>query len=498
MARPNFVFIMTDTQGANMVGCYGQPGLRTPNLDRMAAEGTRYDRAYTTQPVCTPARAGIFTGSYPHSTGAWGNHLPVGDTLKTMGQRFTDAGYHSAYIGKWHLSGHDYFDDGICPPGWDPEYWYDGKRYVDELTDEEVALWRNGLGSVELLRKHGINKEFTWAHRNSNRAIDFLEKAKGKDEPFLLVVSHDEPHGPCVCPPEYVEQFQDFEYEIGPNAHDDLADKPAHHREWAEAANCRRESGRFSSPKYFGCNSFVDAEIGRVIDAVDRLAPDNTYIIYTSDHGDMFGAHGLNSKGPCMYDEIACIPLIIRKPAKADAGIVDDALVSHVDLLPTMLELAGMEVPPILDGRSLVPRLKGDKEADERKILVEFNRYEVCHDYTGFQPIRCWMAGDFKLVINLLEDKDELYDMKKDPAEMKNLIEDPAHKEIRDRMHDELLDHIFEGRDPFRGPHWERRPWRTTRRFGWKGMWRPRPEDGYAPPICDYRTAKPHTGARKN
>ena len=115
MAQPNFVFILTDTQGVNVVGCYGRPELRTPCIDRLASEGIRFARAYTTCPVCTPARAGLFTGSFPHTAGAWGNDIPLGNTIKTMGQRFRDGGYRAAYIGKWHLSGQDYFDSGHLP-----------------------------------------------------------------------------------------------------------------------------------------------------------------------------------------------------------------------------------------------------------------------------------------------------------------------------------------------------------------------------------------------
>jgi len=130
--------------------------------------------------------------------------------------------------------------------------------------------------------------------------------------------------------------------------------------------------------------------------------------------------------------------------------------------------------------------------------MIEFNRYDVDHDFTGFQPIRCWMAGDYKLVINLLSDRDELYNLRDDPEEMVNLIDGPAHAAVRDRMHDALLDYMYAFRDPFRGPLWERRPWRAARRLGWLGKCRPRPDDGYAPPVLDYRTAQPNTGVRDN
>ncbi|MCU0522688.1 MAG: sulfatase-like hydrolase/transferase, partial [Anaerolineae bacterium] len=249
--RPNFVLIMTDTQATNVVGAYGHPGLGTPNIDRLAETGVKFGRAYTTCPLCTPARAGLFTGIYPHTSGAWTNNLPLGDNIKTMGQRFSDAGYATAYVGKWHLDGHDYFGTGQCPPGWDPAYWFDGRNYLDELaregggpdrgsdrgSDRLITLWRQGLHNLEDLRANDICAEFTWAHRNGDRAIQFLKNraqavragvgtgdrtAEKTRPPFLLVVSYDEPHHPFTCPPSYVERFADYDYPLGPAAFDEL------------------------------------------------------------------------------------------------------------------------------------------------------------------------------------------------------------------------------------------------------------------------------------
>jgi uncharacterized sulfatase len=492
--QPNFVFIMTDTQATNVIGAYGRPELRTPHIDRLAETGLLFERGYTTCPLCTPARAGIFTGIYPHTAGAWTNNLPLGDNIVTMGQRFEDGGYHTAYIGKWHLDGHDYFGTGICPDGWDPDYWFDGKNYLDELTEEEITLWRRGLNSPDDLREHDIQPEFTWAHRIGDRAVDFLKEQD--DQPFLLVVSYDEPHHPFTCPPSYVEPFLDYDYELGPAAFDTLEDKPEHHQEWAASANVgdRVEDGKVRQPMYLGCNSFVDSEIGRVIDAVHRYAPENTYIIFTSDHGDMMGAHRLTGKGPAMYEEITHIPFIIEPPGGGDGRKVS-TLVSHIDLLPTMLELADLDVPPILEGESLVPQLNG-KEDPEKSVVIEFQRYEIEHDsWGGFQPVRSIVRGSYKLVINLLH-SDELYDLEADPGEVDNRIDDPELADVRDNLHDELLRWMYEKRDPFRGPAWERRPWRADRRLQWRGQFRPRPEDGYAPEVRDYDTGLPTKGVK--
>jgi uncharacterized sulfatase len=493
MDRPNFVFIMTDTQATNVIGVYGHPDLETPNIDGLAKTGVTFDRAYTTCPLCTPARAGIFTGIYPHSAGAWTNNLSLGDNVITMGQRFRDGGYRTAYVGKWHLDGHDYFGTGLCPDGWDHAYWYGGKCYLDELSEEEIHLWRKGLSTPDDLRAHDVQAEFTWAHRVSDRAIDFLGQQSGG--PFLLVVSYDEPHHPFTCPPEYAAKFERYDYPVGPAAYDTLENKPAHQREWAAVDDVHLKNGCLRFPMYFGCNSFVDSEIGRVIDAAHALASENTYIIFTSDHGDMLGAHRLRGKGPAMYEEIAHIPLIIEQSDGAGAGTVNGTLVSHIDLLPTMLELAGLDTPPILEGQSITPLLRGD-ESPERGVVVEFQRYEIEHDsWGGFQPVRCIVGGRYKLVVNLLH-TDELYDLEADPAEVTNLIDHPGYTDARDELHDLLLDWMYEKRDPFRGPVWERRPWRDTRRFQWRGKFRPRPADGYAPVVRDYDTGLPTKGVK--
>lgn len=492
--QPNFILIMTDTQATNIVGAYGHPDLRTPNIDALARRGIKFERAYSTCPLCTPARAALFTGIYSHTAGAWTNNLPLGDNIKTMGQRFRDQGYHTAYVGKWHLDGHDYFGTGICPDGWDPAYWYDGRCYLGDLTEEEILLWRQGLNSLEDLRSHNIQAEFTWAHRVSDRAIDFLQRCE--DRPFVLVVSYDEPHHPFTAPPDYVEMFQEYDYPIGPAAFDSLEGKPAHHREWAASMDVARRvrNGTIRHPMYFGCNSFVDMEIGRVIDAGHALAPANTYIIFTSDHGDMLGAHQLMGKGPAMYEEITHVPLIIEPPGGCVGRSVSTP-VTHVDLLPTMLELAGLDVPPILEGESLVPQLQGEENAD-RAAIMEFHRYEIEHDsWGGFLPVRAIVAGGYKLVINLLH-TDELYDLEHDRGEVHNLIEDPALADVRNALHDRLLDWMYEKRDPFRGPVWERRPWRRSRRLQWRGQFRPRPADGYAPEVRYYDTGMPAQGVK--
>lgn len=483
-AKRQVVFIMTDTQRWDMLSCQGDPAMRTPCLDQLAAEGLRFDRAYTCQPVCGPARAAIFTGQWPHGNGVWANSLALGNNVRTIGRRLQDHGLHTAYIGKWHLDGADYFGLGRCPDGWDPAYWYDMRNYLEELTPEERRKSRDG----SLMRRERVTAEFTFGHRCSNRAIAFLEKHGGED--FFLALSYDEPHGPCLCPNEYLEMHRDTVLPDVPNLADDLSDKPEHQRVWAGEALTRPPARRRRPLEFLACNSFVDAEIGRVVAAVRRHAPE-ALVIYTSDHGDMLGSHRLHGKGPAMYEEITRIPLIACWPGHIAAGGVCHNPVSHIDLAPTIMECVGLAPPPPLDGHGMEATLRDPRRRPNDCIFMEFGRYEVDHDgFGGFQPVRCACDGRHKLVINLLC-ADELYDLEHDPGEMKNLIAAPEHAAARDALHDRLLEWMNRARDPFRGYYWERRPWRADAApatWSYTGMTRQREEPAYEPRQLDYET----------
>ena len=491
---------MTDTQPARAIGAYGVEGVRTPNLDALAARGVRFDRAYTSCPVCTPARAGIFTGMMPSSTGAWANDLPLGSNVATLGRRLQRYGYRTAYVGKWHLDGHDYFGTGECPPGWEPEYWYDGLRYLTDLGAEQRALWRNGLGSLEAIRNAEIDAAFTWAHRAVDRAFRFMDAAG--DAPYLLVVSFDEPHEPFACPYEYGARFADFDFPVGASVHDSLAGKPEIQRRWAAARPVPAREG-YRRPLYFGCGSFVDAEIGRLLEGLRASGRNDVWVIFTSDHGEMMGGHRLTGKGPAMYEEITRIPLIVAgpdQPGTAPPGARQCSHpVSHLDIVPTVLDLAGVACPEILAGDSLRPLLApggidpAPRAAVLRRLAVhlEFNRFSRDgNKLGGLVPIRAATDGHLKLAINR-DDRDELYDLDADPAELVNRIEDPALAARRDILHDAILARMERECDPFRGSVWAQRPWRCGLEPMWHGAEQARPDDGWSPPFRNYDTGEP-------
>jgi uncharacterized sulfatase len=483
--RKQVILMMTDTQRTDMVGCYGNPDMSTPSLDRLAQAGVRFDRAYTCQPVCGPARSALFTGLYPHSNGSWGNSMPLGANVITVGQRLRDAGVHTGYVGKWHLDGGDYFGTGECPDGWDPKYWYDMRRYLEDLSPEDRLRSR----SPQLNRDPGLTEGFTFGHQVSNRAIDFL--ARHDEEDFFLVVSYDEPHHPYVCPEPYASMYRDYRFPKRPNIWDDLRDKPPHQRVWAgERAAEEKDALTIRAADYLGCNSFVDYEIGRVLRAVDRFAPD-ALLIYTSDHGDFLGSHSLEGKGAAMYEEITRIPLIVRWPGTAPAGAACSVPLSHIDLAPSILQAFDLPVPTLFEGESVLSLFGAPTTHLERSIFMEFGRYEIDHDgFGGFQPIRAVFDGRYKLVINLLS-QDELYDIQQDPYEMENLIQSPRHVERRNDLHDAILDWMNETRDPFRGYYWERRPWRQDAAepsWDYTGMTRQRENEPYEAKQFDYDT----------
>ena len=496
------ILIMTDSQRRDMVGCYGSPFVTpaqptpTPNLDRLAGGGLRFNRAYTVSPVCGPSRSAIFTGNYPHENGVWANSMALYSNVHSVGERLSDEGVHTAYIGKWHLEGSDYFGMGKCPRGWDEKYWYDMRNYLEELSDDDRVRSRKASTS----RDPDLTADFTYAHRCSNRAIDFIEKHKSED--YFLVVSYDEPHDPFICPKPFSEMYKDMPFITFSNEKDDLSKKPLHQQAWSEYSSKNYSYTREEFFQlFFGCNAFVDDEIGRVLNAIDQNAED-ALVVYTSDHGEMMFAHGLNKKGPAMYEEITNIPLIFRNPGSIPANRASDALVSLVDITPTILDYFNAEIPPVISGQSLFPSLKDPDKAHRDVIFMEFGRFEIDHDgYTGFQPIRSAYNGRYKLVINLL-DNDEFYDLDADPGETVNRISDPATTAIRDELHDLIIAWMNETRDPFRGYYWLTRPWRKDApkpSFQNEGYTRQREEsERYEARQLDYTTGLPMKEATRS
>lgn len=478
---------MTDTTRKDMLGCYGNANMKTPNLDRLANEGLRYENAYTCQPVCGPARSAIFTGTYPHTNGMTANSIAMGDNVKTIGQRLSDRGIECGYIGKWHLDGSDYFGNGRCPDGWNSRYWFDMRTYLDELDEEERRRSRDPREAY----RPGFPAGFTYAHRCSDRALRYIEEFKDRD--FFLTVSYDEPHGPSLCPEPFNHMYDGFKFESNPGFQDDLTKKPQMQQLWA-GKNLNASEDEINHPSkglslFLGCNSFADYEIGRVLDKIRELIP-NAMVIYTSDHGDMLGSHRLFSKNAAAYREVANIPLIVKGGA---VGCVERAVASHIDIAPTIMEYFGLDIPKLMEGRSMLSQIYDPKRIINNEVFMEFTRYEVDHDgFGGLQLMRAVITNRYKLVIHPL-DTDEFYDTETDPYEVDNLIDDERYANIRNELHDRLIQHMNDTRDLYRGYQWRVRPWRSDVNPSWdnEGYTRQRENEEYEPRQLDYDTGLP-------
>jgi uncharacterized sulfatase len=325
-----------------------------------------------------------------------------------------------------------------------------------EEFDEETRL---KFRDSSVMDREEIPIEDTFGHRVCDRAIDFLEKHGNED--FFLAVSLDEPHGPFLCPEPFASMYKDYAFPKTKAMWDRLEGKPDSHHVWAGGSvNQDKDSIVIKNPYYFGCNSFADYELGRVLDSIEKYAED-ALIIYTSDHGHFMGFHSLSTKGPAFYDDIARIPFIVKWPGVTPEGSVYRHPASHIDVFPTILDAAGIKIPHRCHGKSMFPALKDPQTRLNDYIFTEFNAFEVWNDGCGsFQPMRSVFDGKYKFSVNLMS-TDELYDIENDPEEMVNLINDPAHNRERDRLHDALLAWQNDSIDPFRGYYWERRPWRT-------------------------------------
>ena len=478
--KRQMVFIMTDTQRYDMVNCYKETGLKTPNLDRLAASGVRYERAYTGQPVCGPARSCLFTGLFPACNGSWANGMALGDNVKTIGQRLTDNGIACGYIGKWHLDGTDYFGNGFCPDGWEEEYWYDMRRYLEEMTERDRIKSRTS----DTMKFEELPDDFTYGYKVMVKALDFMEKHK--DEDYFLVVSFDEPHGPFLCPPPYDHMYDDYEFPKNPAVYDTLEGKPEYQHVWAaEKPKPDRENLKIMRPAFFGCNSYVDELIGKVVDHV----PEDAMIMYTSDHGDLMDSHCLFAKGPAAYDDVTRIPFIVRHPEGVHGGVYTRQPVSHANVCPTIMEYYGLPIPKVFQGGSILKTCKDLDAPADPYTFMEFTRFEQDHDhYGGLQMMRAVTDERYKLSINLLSD-DEFYDLQEDPYELHNLINDERYAAERDRLHDAILDRMCRDRDPFRGYYWDNRPWRKDAmppNWRYRGWTRQRENEEYEPRQLDY------------
>jgi uncharacterized sulfatase len=472
---PNVVLILTDTTNRHHLGAYGCDFATTPNIDRLAAEGVRFDNSYSASPVCTPARGCIFTGLYAPTNGATFNDATPYRNVPILGELLAGTDIPYGYTGKWHLDGGLYNGYGQADGGFPQRWWYDGKNYVDDLGPEK-AQQRKRFARVpfEQMRELAFEEEDCWAHRVTDRAIDFI-KQQSADKSFFFCASYDEPHGPFMCPRRFLDAVDPSRYELRPNVGADLSGKPPL-RSLIAAGHTNREHELRAYWRYYAaCNTYLDYEIGRLIDAIDETCGEDTVVLYTSDHGEQMGSHGGWGKGWAPYEESTATPLIARGAGVA-RGVATEALASQVDFVPTVCDLLGLEdMPQRSHGVSLRPVLENPSASVRDYAVFTYDRFgndgepmrypqrdaDDLRELSkkDFYPMRGIWDGRYKLIVNLFE-TDELYDLQDDPYEMDNRIDDPAMADTAARLHDALLSEMAQTGDPHRTALWYKRPWR--------------------------------------
>lgn len=416
-ARPDIVIVLTDQQRADAFGAAGAGDVRTPAMDRVARDGMVFTAAFAATPQCSPSRAALLTARYPHRTRVMGNvgegegmSVALDPSLPTIGRVFTSAGYETAYYGKWHLGG---------TPGA-----YGFARHNSTIGDRDLA----------------------------REVIGFLQtrQAKASRTPLLLIVSWLNPHDVYGALTEHPPDDRKMAAVALPsNLIDDLNSKPFPQRHYLQEDQGKPYVGadhqvwRRYRAFYNGLIETVDGEIGAVLKAA-TTGGTSPITVFSSDHGDFGGSHGLPYKGPAMYEELVRVPLVMSWPGRIRAGR-SNALVSLIDILPTLCDLAGVAPPADLDGVSLKPALD---RPDTTVHEVIFSEYYGKQNWRV--PIRMVRTDRWKYV-RYLKYGEELYDLREDPGELRNRASDPAATGEKGRLSLELDDWIRRTADPFPG-----------------------------------------------
>jgi len=424
VSRPNVVSILTDDQGIWAMGCSGNSEIRTPNLDRLAASGMRFEHFFCTSPVCSPARASLMTGRIPsqHGVHDWireGNAKEDAIDYLAGQLAYTDLldehGYALGFSGKWHLG-----DSARPRKGF--SLWYAHERGGGPYYN--APMYRDG----ELVHEPGYVTD-----RITDEALAWLEGRAASAQPFYLGVHYTAPHSPWIDnhPEDIVDSYDDCPFASCPV-------EPEH--PWAlrnTVPGGVREEGRRENLKgYFAAVTAMDANVGRLLDRLEALGlRENTLVLFSSDNGYNCGHHGVWGKGngtfPLnMYDTSVKVPAIASQPGVVPEGVVCDALLSQYDVMPTLLEHAGIENPHAagLPGRSFLPLLQG-RAMDERENVVVYDEYG---------PVRMVRSREWKYVHRYPYGPHELYDLDGDPDERNNLVDDTGKRAVLDRLKADL------------------------------------------------------------
>jgi arylsulfatase A-like enzyme len=419
--RPNILYVMSDDHAAHAIGAYGSKINQTPNIDRIGKEGMRLANCFCTNSICTPSRAAILTGKYSHVNG-----VPVFNTFDgsqpTLAKYLQAAGYHTGMFGKWHLGGR--------PTGFDS--W--------NILPGQGAYFDPVLIAPDNRKKHpGYATDII-----TDLSLAFLED-RPKDKPFFLMCHHKAPHRPWQPDARHAKQWENVQVPEPETFDDDYATRsdaareatmridrdltPADLKQKPPAGLSGKDLKKWKYQRYMrdylACIASVDDNVGRLLDYLDKkgLAA-NTIVVYTSDQGFFLGDHDWYDKR-FMYEESLRMPFLVRWPAAIKAGTTHDGMVLNVDFAPTLLDAAGLKVPADMQGRSFLPLLKGETPKDWRtSMYYRYYHYPMHHRVQPHYGVR---TERYKLIYFNKIDQWELFDLRKDPHELKNVAADPEY-----------------------------------------------------------------------
>ncbi len=443
MNRPNILWYCTDQQRFDTIGALGNPHVTTPTIDALVRDGVSLTRAYCQSPICTPSRSSFMTGMYPsrvHNTRNGNDTFP--DFPPVITRLIADAGYDCGLIGKFHLRSSGYRTEPRIDDGFN--YWkFSHAPRDDWKVGHDYADWvRGNGGDLDALRESedGVPPELhqtTWA---SERAIEFIGDRAASDQPWLLNINIYDPHPPFIPPRVYADRFDPA---VMPGPHFRESDMEQQRKlaslDFQDQLRTPQEHDAWNvQARYYAMIAQIDDQFARILDCLDQHGlRDNTVILFTSDHGEALGDHGLMFKGCRFYEGLVRVPLIFSWPAQFARNQRCNALVELLDMSASLLELTGVSIPDYFQGRSLVPILKG--EASERP-LREFVRSEY---FDALDPHFTGGSGTFGTMFRtethklcMYHDKGlgELYDLTADPWEFEDLWDSPPHQSIKHEL----------------------------------------------------------------
>ncbi|MGC1479584.1 MAG: sulfatase-like hydrolase/transferase [Chthoniobacterales bacterium] len=478
--KPNILVLMSDQQRLDSISAYGLNSIcKTPNIDKLAARGVRFDHAFTPTAICAPARASFFTGLYPHNHGVTGNEETIKDGVRGLSSYLEEAGYACGYAGKWHVDAKRTPSEyGFVAKDF-MGYAFPGSRLLPGLqfdlppTNEpnhyEVYLKENGFeiptvsnryvgtnpgcSDQEMFALHEGPVESTIEYFVAEETNRVLESLNGDDKPFFLWANFWGPHSPSLVPEPYFSMYDPKGIPEHPSYCETFEDKPRVQsiieRMWG-LGDYGWEGFQEIAARYFGHCTLIDDMVGRIVQKLEELGElDNTIIIYTADHGDCLGAHKLIEKGEFMYDEIYRIPLVVAHPECTEPGSVNDNFVYLHECMPSILEAAGVPAPGNLDGESFYGAMKGDDSFNGREEV--FCLFEKHFTVANQRMVR---TRSHQFTFNP-HDIGELYDLKKDPHQLKNHFGDPEYAEVQKDLMERMDRYMGDLGDPQHG--WFRR-----------------------------------------